>query len=467
MYLLVIVAAVAMTALVAGAIGVFDAGRARDDERQQVLEDAWLLLAHLTNPDADPASARRLGEPGLLPDLPIAAGAGADATEPNYDGDGETSGCAARGWAPGAALRMPDVAGAAARCIGRFPWRSLGLAVPAPDALNGSELTPWLVLSPNLLSRTWLRDLTPTTLSQAHAGYGLSNLPPYPWIVVRDSHGNLLSTRVAAALILPGAPLPGQSRSAAAGPAGWLDRLTVVPGCVAPCQPGTYDNAGYNQPDGIPTTLVNAPGERNAAMRSGIYAEPLLFNDRIAWVTVEELLVALEKRARATLVSALRRFRATHGHYPFAAPLGTNDGSCADGQRFGHPPALAGSCAEALALPAWFTDAGWHRWFVYAASPRCSPGNNACNAPGIVLDLVAGGSMDTANAVIVSPGAPIITAPFAASRAGPQLRANGTVFSADPRDWLDHPTSANSGGLRFVQTEGQPAPSNDRLEILE
>lgn len=468
MYLLVIIAAVTMTALAAGAIGLLDAGRASADEQQRVLDEAKrLLLAHLANPDFDPATPRRLGEPALLPDLPIAAGPGADAAEPNYDGDGETSGCAARGWVPGMALRMPDVSGPAARCFGRFPWRALGLAITSPDPQGDAGLVPWIVLSPNLLSRLYLRDLTPTTLSEPHAGYGLTNRPPYPWIVVRDARGNLLSSRVAAALILPGTALPGQNRTAIAGPAAWLDSLTVAPTCVAPCQPGTYDNAAYNAPDGTPTTLVNGPRDRSSATRSGVYVEPLLFNDRVVWISVEELLAALEKRARATLLGSLERFRAVNGYYPFAAPLDSTDGSCVSGQRFGHPPALDGSCGHALALPAWFTDAGWHRWFVYAASPRCSAGNTACNAPGIVIDLAGGGSIDTANAVIVSPGAPIVTAPFAASRAGPQLRANATTFSADPRDWLDSPISANSGGLRFVQTEGQPAPSNDRLEILQ
>ncbi|MGE0314874.1 MAG: hypothetical protein AB7P21_24935 [Lautropia sp.] len=469
LYLFAIAAAAAMVALALAVVGRLDPARARAVEEARVLDDAKrLLLAHLANPELDPAGApaRRLGEPGITPDLPIAPGAGADATEPSYDGEGETGGCATRTWVPGTALQMPDAAGAGARCFGRFPWRTVGLALPPPDPQDPLGLTPWLVLSPNLLSRVYLRDLTPTTLSQPWGGYGLQNRPPYPWIVVRDARGHLLSDRVAAALILPGPPLAGQTRTATAGPAAWLDRLTVAAGCATPCQPGTYDNAGFAHADGTPTTLIAGPLAGEAADRSGLYAQPLQFNDRLAWITVDELMAAMERRARAALLVSLERYRATRGHYPFAAPLGTTDGSCASGQRFGHPPVAAGTCTDAPSLPAWFTDAGWHRWFVYAASPRCVDGSTACNAPGIVVDLAGGGSIDTANAVVISPGAPIVTAPFAPSRGGAQSRANGLVFSSAANDWLDDAVSAGAAGAHFAQGGSAAAPSNDRLEIL-
>ncbi len=469
LYLFVIAAAATMVALAIGIVGQFEPARARADEAARVLDEARrLLLAHLANPDLDAGAAppRRLGEPGSTPDLPIQPGGGADAAEPNYDGDGESTGCATRTWVPGAALQAPDVVGASARCFGRFPWRTLGLVQASPEPADPLGLTPWLVMSPNLMSRLYLRDLTPTTLTLPWAGYGAPNRPPYPWIVVRDARGNVISDRVAAALILPGPPLAGQTRSATAGPAAWLDRLTVVAGCPAPCQPGTYDNAGFTHADGTPTTLVVGPRDLERSNQPGLYAQPLQFNDRLVWITVDELAAALQARARAALLASLEQFRAARGHYPFAAPLGTADGSCANGQRFGHPPVAPGSCTHVPTLPAWFTDAGWHRWFVYAVSPRCIESSTACNAPGIVVDLAGGGTIDTANAVIVSPGAPITTAPLPASRAGPQLRANGAVFAPAAIDCLDDPTRAGSAGAHFVPAGAAAAPSNDRLEIL-
>lgn len=468
LYLLVVAAAITLTALLLGGTATVDPLRARADDDARVLADAKrLLLAHLANPDLDlPAAGRRLGEPGLTPDLPIASGAGADASEPNYDGNGETSGCAWRGWVPGATLRSPDVAGAAARCFGRFPWKGLKLALPDADPQDPAGRVPWLVLSPNLSSRLYLRDLTPSTLSKPWTGYGAPNRPPYPWLVVRDARGNLISDRVAAVLVMPGPALPGQVRSAAAGPSAWLDRLVVAPGCPQPCRPGSYDNAGYNQPDNMPVTLINGPRTTSAALRAGVYAQPPEFNDHLAWITVDELLATLEKRARTALTGTLARFRSTNGYFPYAAPFDAVNNDCSAGLRFGHPATGTGSCSLAATLPTWFADAGWQRYFVYAVSARCVEANHPCGAPGLVVNLAAGGAIGDVDALTITPGAPIVTAPFAAARGAPQVPQSGLALSADPRDWLDDPTSASAAGATFTQTEGALVPANDRLEII-
>jgi hypothetical protein len=466
-YLFVMSVAIAMSAAVLAAARRDDTRDARDRVAQAVLRDARAaLLAELAQPDLDvPATGRRLGDLRAGPDLPIAAGPGNDAAEPVYDGLGEPSGCAYRGWLPGAPLRTVATAGAALRCFGRLPWRELGLSLPATDAADTAGLVPWVVVSPNLAAQAaCLPDLTPLALGQPYAGFGCTGAPQFPWITVLDERGNLLSDRVAIALVLPGPAQPGQVRGAAADPAQYLDRATLGAGCPAPCQPGVYDNAGYNHPDGQPTVLIAAPRDPLRAQALGYTDAPWTFNDRIAWVTIDEVLAALETRARRELVRALLAFRTAHGYFPYAAPLNSGTGDCAPGLRIGHPPAAPGGCgaAEVLALPAWFTAAGWHRYFVYAASPRCVAANASCTAPGLSV-----GPNAAVNALVIGPGAPVTSAPFTAAKAGVQQPLSGLLLSANAADYLD--AIENAGGTPdvFVATAGQSGPANDRLEIVE
>ena len=151
--------------------------------------------------------------------------------------------------------------------------------------------------------------------------------------------------RVAVALILPGPPLAGQVRSPAAGPAAWLDRFTLAPGCAAPCQPGTWSNAAFDHADGQPTTITAGPADDPSVARPGSgITLPLDFNDRLVWITADELFRELEKRARNELLRALATFRATKHYFPYAAPFDATGGDCRDGLRFGHPAAAAGNC---------------------------------------------------------------------------------------------------------------------------
>ncbi|MFL9611383.1 hypothetical protein ACKF11_14995 [Methylobacillus sp. Pita2] len=92
---------------------------------------------------------------------------------------------------------------------------------------------------------------------------------PYRWLKVVDSRGAVISDRVAAVIIAPGLPLAGQDRSADAPlPAAYLDAL------------GGFSNADYQVDD---ETFIQAPESSN-------------FNDRLVYITIDELLSALEKR---------------------------------------------------------------------------------------------------------------------------------------------------------------------------
>ncbi len=469
-YLFAVMVVAAVATLVSAA-PAFDVRRTREEQAGRLLAEARArVLAYLTTPQIAlnaVDTGRRLGDWRLYPDLPIAAGAGIDAGEPAYDGFAETGGCAWRTWSAGQALQPVATSGAAARCFGRLPWRELGLNLgdTAPDS-DGDGRLPWIVVSPNLATGSaCLPDLTPLLLTRAYAGFGCSGTPPHPWITVLDERGNLLSSRVAIALILPGPVVGGQLRGPAAAPAQFLDRVTILPGCPAPCQPGTYDNAGYGHADGTPTVLIRAPRDARAAERAGFYAMPYAFNDRIAYLTIDELIGELERHARRELTTRLRQFLASRNHFPYAAAFNSSTGDCASGVRYGHPAVNDGNCGagNAAALAQWFVDGGWHRYFLYSVSPRCVAANPVCSGSGLTV-----GATTTVNALLISPGAPVVTPPFAPSKLGPQVPLIGLLTSAlaTAADYVDDPVNAGLVADTFASTAGQAFPRNDRLEIV-
>ncbi|MEZ5658842.1 MAG: hypothetical protein R3E83_09990 [Burkholderiaceae bacterium] len=422
-----------------------------------------VLLAELVQPDLRIAGMR-LGQLGLFPDLPTSPGPGAELVEPSYDGLAEPGGCASRTWAPGQPVQPVNVTGASARCFGRLPWRTLGLSLTGTDANDSGGDTPWLIVSPNLASSAaCLPNLNPLMQGVPFAGYACPSGLPYPWIRVVDAKGNLISDRVAVAIVIPGAPIAGQVRAANAGPAAWLDRITVRAGCDAPCQPGVYDNAGYNHADNTPWTLIRGVADRQPLNVERNYATPYDFNDQLTFITIDELLVRMQARAERTLLSTLDDYRGALGYLPFAARFDDNTGACRLGERFGHPPVAAGNCGagQALALPAWFTDAGWHRYFVYGVSARCVAGNNACNAPGLTVD----GNNDV-DAVLFAPGPPLITAPFAASMGIAQRPLIGVALSNNPAEWLDAVENAGAIPDRYTQPVRGAGNDNDVLRII-
>jgi hypothetical protein len=440
--------------------GWFNGKRA---EEQRVLQDARrLLLGHLVSADLD-TSGRRLGEWGIFPDLPIATGTGIEVTEPNYDGLGESSGCATRTWLPGQALSATNISGADARCIGRIPWKTLGLAVPEAGD-DPHALIPWVIFSPNLTTQaSCVLDLHPANLGQNFTGYGCTGKLPYPWITVLDERGNVRSNRVAIAIILPGSVLPGQNRQPTSGPNDFLDTLTIAVNCPTPCQPGTYSNANFAHSNTQPTILVQSGNDARAAERMGFYSMPYAFNDVMVYITVDEVMAVLEARAKMAIKNALAGFKATYGHYPYAADIAIGTGECVVNQRFGRIPTQQGSCTANghLTLPAWLTNAGWHRYFFYTISARCNASNSSCNAPGLVV-----GTNNAVNALLLSPGSPISTAPFASAKNGPQIPLSGSSLSSNLADYVDAIENTAGAIDVFEATLSQPFPNNDRLEIL-
>lgn len=159
---------------------------------------------------------------------------------------------------------------------------------------DASGETLWYAVSMNLIRTS---DAAATPIINP----GIINSPTVPWLRVYDAAGNLLSQRVAAVIIAPGPPLAGQSRTNTATSAHFLDEITI--GAT------TYSNRDYNQAD-------------EDFVMMGSSSASSTFNDRLVFITIDELIHAVEKRAVNEISRALLNYQATNGYFPYAAPLG-------------------------------------------------------------------------------------------------------------------------------------------------
>lgn len=167
---------------------------------------------------------------------------------------------------------------------------------------SGSNL--WYAVSRNLV-----RDYSTSTNPKIHPG--IIDNPSYPWMIVRDSNGAIVSDRVAVVIIAPGQAISNQNRSGAAPlPANFLDEVTIG---------GTiYRNFDYDTDDEdfVMGNVVNDS-----------------FNDKLVYITIDELIAAIERRVGEVVRSQLEVYKnardaetplvANDGYYPYAAQLGT------------------------------------------------------------------------------------------------------------------------------------------------
>ncbi len=224
--------------------------------------------------------------------MPFPDGFASTEVPPDYDGNAD-GGCLDASKVDG----LPQIAnGANLRCLGRLPWKSLGMSVPAPSENDVAGMVPWYAVSGNLVDPACLTVLNSNTLSVTYTSFvcGGATLP-YPWLTVRDGQGNVISNRVAVVLIMPGPPLSGQARPPSpnlAGASQYLDSATVG-GTV-------YSNADMDNDFII--------GEQSAT-----------FNDVVTYITIDDLMRDLEAAAASTALSAVANFRAATGAYPWLA----------------------------------------------------------------------------------------------------------------------------------------------------
>jgi hypothetical protein len=410
----------------------------------------------------------------------------------NYDGNINLA-CARAAWTNGAAL--PAVGGtlpADIRCFGRLPWASLGLgefgAVPQADPQG---IVPWYAISANLITGC-IPALNPGVRNTAYTGFAApatckTVAQPFPWLTVRDYRGNVLTTRAAFVLILPGPSLGGQNRTPLPlqGPAAYLDAVTVTPGCNQPCVPGDYNNARFDWPNNVGLSFIQCapPGSGTDAG----FAQPYQCNDRLLYVTIDELMELAERRALQYASDRLQTFFATNFFFPYAAPhdpaAASGFGECQNGLLSGLIPHVKESSAldplrcthpafdfdsanpPPLTFEAWFNTNRWGDYIYYAVAADCtqaSPGASAAaDCGGASGARLAAGAAANARALLISAGAPILAAPFAASRGAAQTRPSALVSN-----YLDSIENTNGDNRFDAPTTALSSAYNDKTLVV-
>lgn len=222
-------------------------------------------------------------------DLPAPDVADTAESTPNYDGDPETL-CMDGSRPTGLPLTSNSVN---VRCLGRLPWLTLKMALQSPSEQDAEGKMPWYAVSANL-SRidSCMSMLNPETVNRPYTGFSCASSTnlPYPWLTVRDTRGNVLSNRVAFVVLLPGRVVSDQIRPASpslGGASQYLDSMTVLSGCASPCVPGTYSNADFDN-DFIAGDASDT------------------FNDKLVYVTIDELMAAAENQVASAVADALK-----------------------------------------------------------------------------------------------------------------------------------------------------------------
>lgn len=168
----------------------------------------------------------------------------------------------------------------------------------------------WYAVSRNLMHKYESLPVTPT--NDPVINPDIINNSVYPWLKVLDSNGNVISDRVAAVIIAPGNRIGTQDRSAATPNADqYLD--TFMMGGT------TYSNSNYlisNQ------AFVMGQDNRTVGVNDTRFVKPYYFNDKLVYITIDELMVALSNRAASEVSNLLNQYKAKTGQFPYAAALG-------------------------------------------------------------------------------------------------------------------------------------------------
>jgi hypothetical protein len=222
--------------------------------------------------------------------------------------------------------------------IGRLPWRSLGME----RLRDASGETLWYAVSDNFRNPS----LNKVPINSDSKGS----------LLLYAADGSTLSTptgeELAAIILAPGPPLPGQDRIA-------------LPNNNAPSYLDAFN--GKNNANAGGPFVMGPVKDANGN---------LVTNDLVVSVTARELLSALERRALNEAQIALKEYFNANGHYPNPAPhnapnctssiadvkLAASPCSSDSATCFGRLPEDALEPYVAL----WFLQNGWGRVMIYA-----------------------------------------------------------------------------------------------------
>ncbi len=275
-----------------------------DIARLKVVKDA--LIGFAIGTYGGGARPGQLPLPDTLEDAPAVG---------SYDGNsnpGCLDGSKLNGLPPlkNSAAKSPNL-----RCIGRVPWRMLGLEPVTLEENDPSGLMVWYAVSANLADpNLCLERLNSGSIALSHdstATFACPNpKPPFPWLKVCSESGRVLSSNVAFVLILPGASIATQGRTQERSPSkpqpsDFLDAIPLPTGwgAIPPAERcSTYDNAG----------LTN---------EFVIASQSDTFNDRLIYITTDELAAELERRVAFETRKSVNSFATLNGAFPWLAEL--------------------------------------------------------------------------------------------------------------------------------------------------
>ena len=193
----------------------------------------------------------------------------------------------------------------------------IGLGDDFQDA-EGNKL--WYAVSRNLVHKYETYPIVYDASGNVTNDYPINpsviNFPTYPWLKVVDANGNVLSDKVAAVIISPGKPIGTQSRSATANPSEFLESFTE--GATV------YSNANYLVPNQV---FVMGQDSKTVAASDPRFVQPYYFNDKLVYITIDELLAALNSRAASEASRYLNQYKAKAAQFPYAAALGATLGN--------------------------------------------------------------------------------------------------------------------------------------------
>lgn len=256
-------------------------------------------------------------------------------------------------------LGQLPIYGQTSPCV--LPWNGLG-----GNWLDSQNNRLWYAVSRNLVHDYELLSNDPTSEPVINPGMinGPYSNPPYlrqghttayPWFQVYDANGVLLSDRVAAVIIAPGSPINNQNRSATADPDQFLDQVVMSDGI-------TYKNYGFPIDDSDIQKFIVGQNGKTVSDTDLRYQHPYHFNDKLVYITIDELMAALEKRVANEARNALKQYQVDYGVFPYAAPLGSiNSYSCIDNTTSGllpldANPSTACTCASSNSCTCSFND---------------------------------------------------------------------------------------------------------------
>lgn len=193
------------------------------------------------------------------------------------------------------------VYGQTSPCVGQ----QIGLGLDNNDDLDNRL---WYAVSRNVVHQ--YEYLSTDVLSNPIINPSIIHHPNYPWLKVLDRHGQLISDRVAAVILDPGNNIGGQNRADGATPDQFLDSFT---------QNGVqYANSDYDSAD---EDFVMGDAVESVDTNDASFSQPYWFNDQLVYITIDELIQAINKRVLAESKWLLNAYKVNNGIFPNAADL--------------------------------------------------------------------------------------------------------------------------------------------------